>query len=269
MRQRITQAALLVSQDQFNAAEKLLNEITLTEPTVEGAAVLRSVGEWHAVEERWPQATARFNLLSKVDPFDGSDVATLDCLRLGPALIEAHDANAYERFRQETLARFDAATCPFPDRILKICLLLPAGKATGESLNKFADVTEKSLAKLAAENDPFRAAWRSVALGLWEFRQGNYEKAADWCRRCLSCPENNPPRSATAHLVLAMACQQLAQTGEARAELAAGRDIVEGKFRSPMDRGSPVLGFWFDWDFARILLRESTALAGSPAPAPR
>ena len=63
-----------------------------------------------------------------------------------------------------------------------------------------------------------------------------------------------------AHLVLAMACQQLGQTDEARRELAAGRELVEEKLRRRRDRGSPVLGFWFDWEFARILFRESTAL---------
>ena len=269
VRQRITQAALLVSQDRFNDAEKLLNEISFTQPTVEGAAVLRSVGEWHAVEERWPQAADRFTLLAKVDPFDGLDVATLDCLRLGPALIELRDVDRYERFRQELLTRFDATTCPFPDRILKIGLLMPVSGAVAETLGKFAETTVKSLTGLEAENDAFRAAWRSMALALWSYRQGNYAKAADWCRRCLSSPENNPPRSATAHLILGMACQRLGRTDEARAELAAGRDLVEGKFKGHLDRGTPVQGFWFDWDFARILLRESTALVESPPRAPK
>ena len=30
--------------------DRLLGEISFTQPTVEGAAVLRSVGEWHAIE---------------------------------------------------------------------------------------------------------------------------------------------------------------------------------------------------------------------------
>jgi eukaryotic-like serine/threonine-protein kinase len=56
--------------------------------------------------------------------------------------------------------------------------------------------------------------------------------------------------------------------GEAAAgELAAGLAIVEGKFKARLDRGTPVQGFWFDWAFAHILLRE--CLAGGAAPAPR
>lgn len=267
VRQRITQAALLVNQDQFNEADKILAEIPMAQPTVEGAAVLRAVGEWHAVEERWSQAADRFSLLVQVDPFDGVDVATLDCLRLGPALIEVHDASRYERFRQDVLGHYSPATCPYPDRILKVCLLAPSGSASTEALAKFADVTTKSLAVLAAEHDEFRAAWRVAALGLWDYRQGNFAKAAEWCRRALSCPENNPSRNATAHLVLAMAAQQLGHVDEARAELEAGRELVEGKFKGRMDRGTPVQGFWFDWDFARLLLRETTALLGSSSTA--
>jgi eukaryotic-like serine/threonine-protein kinase len=266
--QRITQAALLVSQEKFGEADKLLDKISFGQPTVEGAAVLRSVGEWHAVEERWAQAADRFALLAKVDPFDGADVATLDCLRLGPALIELRDTNRYERFRQETLARFDAATCLFPDRILKICLLLPAGGTASEALGKFADVTAKSLTQLEAENDAFRTAWRSVALGLWAYRQGSHASAIEWCRRCLNSPENNAPRNATAQLVLAMACEKLGRTDEALAAFAAGREVVEAKFKGHWDRGTPVQGFWFDWDFARILLRESSALVEPPSVSP-
>lgn len=266
VRQHITQAALLVSQDRFDEADKFLHEISFSQPTVEGAAVLRAVGEWHAVEERWQQAADCFALLVRVDPFDGADVATLDRLRLGPALIELPDATRYEQFRREILARYNATTCAFPDRILKICLLQPPRSGQAEALAKFADTTTASLTVLEAEQDAFRAAWRSVALALWDYRERNFTRAEEWCRRCLKYPENNPPRNATAHLILAMACQQLGRTDEARTEFAVGRDLVEAKFKGHMDRGTPVQGFWFDWNFARILLRESAALIAAVPP---
>ena len=65
------------------------------------------------------------------------------------------------------------------------------------------------------------------------------------------------PRS-WSYVILAMALHQLGRLQKAEAELAVGREIVESKFKSRL--GSPVQGFWFDWIFARILLRESTAL---------
>ena len=65
-----------------------------------------------------------------------------------------------------------------------------------------------------------------------------------------------------------MADHQLGRGAEARAELEQGRAIVEKKSRVRQDRGTPVQGFWFDWAFARILLRESATLIETSAPAP-
>ena len=38
-----------------------------------------------------------------------------------------------------------------------------------------------------------------------------------------------------------------------------GREIIESQFRSGSGPGEDVLGQWFDWLIARILLREATA----------
>jgi eukaryotic-like serine/threonine-protein kinase len=256
VRERITQAALLVSQEKFEAADKLLDEVSLTQPTVEGAAVLRSVAEWHAVRNRWKQAAGRFTLLLRVNQLDGSDSATLDHLRAGPVLIELGDPEGYERFRQEAIARFTGTPCPAADRIVKIALLMPADKNLIDSLGRLAGETEKYFAEADSSGDVFQAAWLSVSMALWEYRRGDYAKAAAWGRRCIAYPEANAPRTATAHVILAMTYHQLGRAAEARTELEAGRELVEGKFKSGL--GSPVQGFWFDWIFARILLREST-----------
>ena len=49
-----------------------------------------------------------------------------------------------------------------------------------------------------------------------------------------------------------------------RAELTAGRELVEEKFEARTDCASPVQGFGLDWDFARVLFRENPAILGSP-----
>ena len=260
VRERITQAALLVSQERYDSADNLLRNTSLTQQTVEGAAVFRSVGEWHALHDRWQQAADRFGQLLHVNQLDGVDVSTLDYLRCGPALVEVGDTNGYERFRQEAIARFMVAPSPFADRIAKISLLLPGDRRLIEFLGPVAEATAKSLAEAEANGDGFTAAWRSVSLALWEFRRANYPKAKEWCQRCLAYPEYNAPRTATARMILAMSYQQLGQTDQARAELAAGREPIESRFKGRMDGGTPVQGFWFDWAFARILLREATTL---------
>ncbi|MFZ5495695.1 MAG: protein kinase domain-containing protein [Verrucomicrobiota bacterium] len=267
LREKISSAALLVTQERFEEADKLLNEIPLVQPTVEGAAVLRSVTEWHALRLQWRQAAARALALLQVNPLDGSDVSTLDYLRAGPVLIELGDINGYERFRQEAIARYTAAPCPFADRIVKVSLLLPANERLIESLRPLAEETARHLAEADKGGDDFTAAWRSVALGLLEYRRGNHAKAAEWSRRCLDYPGTNAPRTATARIILAMAGHRIGRSAEARAELAAGREVIEHKFRNRLDFGSPVHGFWFDWVFARILLRECSALLEAPGSA--
>jgi tetratricopeptide (TPR) repeat protein len=265
-RQKITQAALLVSQEKFEEADKLLNEVSLTQPTVEGAAVLRSLGEWYALQNQWRPAADRFTLLLQIDQLDGWDISTLDYLECGPVLIELGDTDGYERFRQTAVARVADAAYPFADRIIKISLLRPANEKILKALEPLAEVAAKSfVTNVNADGDVFLAAWRSVSVALMEYRRGDYTKAAAWCRRCLDYPEYNAPRAATARVILAMSCQQLGQTGEARSELTQARSMIEDKFKNGLDRGTGVQGFWFDWIFARILLGEATALIeGTP-----
>jgi serine/threonine protein kinase len=260
LREKITQAALLVSQERFQDADGLLNTMELTQPTMEGAAVFRSVGEWHAVENRWKLAADRFSFLLQVNQLEAVDMATMDYLRCGPALLEFGDTSAYERFRQEAIARFSATPCPFADRIVKISLLLPANLRTLESLRPLVQGTSEALAAADASGDAFTVAWRSLALSLLEYRKGNYTDALKWSQRCSASTDNNVPRTVTARLIAAMAYFQLGRGAEAHAELAAARHPIETHFRASNDRGSPVHGFWFDWAFARVLLREATAL---------
>ncbi|HVS54589.1 MAG TPA: protein kinase [Opitutaceae bacterium] len=258
-REKISQAALLVSQERFDEADSLLRDINFSQPTVEGAAVLRSLGEWHAVQGRWKAAADRFVALLRVNQADGWDTATLDCLRCGPVLIELGDTTAYERFRQDVVMRYGGTSCPAADRILKICLLLPAGARGTAALASVAEDTLKSLRSAEAANDIFQAAWLSLSLALWEYRSANYAKSVEWCQRCLAYPELNAPRAVTAHVILALCYRQLGRGDDARRELAGSRDVIVGKFRGRIDRGTPVQGFWFDWFFARILWREASA----------
>ncbi|HEY4989763.1 MAG TPA: protein kinase [Opitutaceae bacterium] len=261
-RAKMTQAALLVSQEKFADADRLVNEIPMDQPTVEGAAVLRAVGEWHAVQGRWKLAADRLTRLVQVDSLDGWDVSTLDDLRLGPAFVEMGDSVGYERFRDDALARFLAAPSPAADRILKISLLLPADERALASLKPVAAGTARSFAESDANGDVFKAAWDAMSLALWEYRNGNFARAVDWSQRCLSSTDKNGPRSAAALAIIAMSDQKLGRTIEAGAQLLAGEELVEGRQRGRLDLGlgTPVQGFWFDRALARILLRESKGL---------
>ncbi|HOB32150.1 MAG TPA: serine/threonine protein kinase, partial [Verrucomicrobiota bacterium] len=260
-RERVTQAISMVSQGRFDDAYALISQVQLSEPTVEGAAVYRAVGEWHALDGRWSQAADCFLRLLRINQLDGADVLTLDYLGCGTALIEAGRIEEYERFRHDAIAGFADAARPFADRIIKISVVLPADDRILKSLDAWTDVAVKSFSpEEEGEGDVFRAAWRSVSMALIEFRRGNYVRSVEWARRCLEYPEYNAPRSATAHVILSMALHRLAHAADARAELAIAKELIEARFSNGLTRGTGVQGFWFDWVFARILLREATAL---------
>jgi eukaryotic-like serine/threonine-protein kinase len=271
-RERITQAAIVVSQGRFDEADKMVNEASPTEPSVEAAALLRSLSQWHALQDRWARAVDRFGLLLQVNQLDGWDQSTLDFLGCGVCLIESGHADHYDRFGQLALSRFASTTNGVAaERIVKICLLKPPDQSVLESLAPLARVAEEAFATPDSHDSEaaFRAAWESVSLALWEYRRGHYASSIDWARRCLACPEPNAPRAAAAHVELAMAYFKSSHMDQALAELSQGRQSIEDKFNDVLEPGSAAQGFWFDWVFARILLREATGLfdpcpSGSP-----
>ena len=269
-REKVTQATVLLNDGRYDEADQLMSTIQITQPTVEGAAVFRSLGEYFAFQNRWKEAANRFNTMLEIDRLDGWDVGTLDYLECGPALIESDDLESYEKFRQDAVTRFAAGTYPFSDRIIKISLLLPPGQHLLNTLRPMSDAMINSFATNGdSSDDLFMAAWRSVSLALMDYRSGNYARSTEWCEHCLRISDDIAPRTATAHIILAMANQKLGKTSIAQAELSQAREIIETKYKMPMDRGTSFQGFWFDWQFAHILLQEASALiqgSGSPPP---
>jgi len=267
-REKITQAEILVNEEKFDEADQFLGEISLAQPTLEGSAVYRSLGEWHALQNRWRPAADRFAVLLQVDQLDGWDVSSLDMLRQGATLAYLEDQDRYVRFREDALARFAGTANPVvAERTVKICLLRPAGKKMMEALGPLTDTAARGFANVTSYSPDtiLQAAWGSVSVALMEYRRGNYTKTVEWCRRCLAYSEDNQPRTATAHILLGMAYHQLGRSAEMPAELSRGREMIENRFSLGLDRGDGELGFWFDWVFGRLLLREAEALSAGPA----
>ena len=65
---------------------------------------------------------------------------------------------------------------------------------------------------------------------------------------------------------VAMAEWRTGDEKEARLHLAQARDAVDRRFVQPMSGGDGGRGFWYDWLFARIMVREATMLMGDPEP---
>jgi len=103
--------------------------------------------------------------------------------------------------------------------------------------------------------------WFRFAKGLAEYRQGQFERAAEWLEK-VTVLKGDPYRNVQAHMVLAMAQQQLRKTNEARLALAEGLELAETRFAKP-GKGN-LDEQWNDWIIAHALMREAGALLDDP-----
>jgi len=452
-REKITQAAFLITQGKFDEADRVAMETLFRQPTLEGAAVLRALGEWQALNGRWQLAGDRFLKALQVDQLDSGEMVVRDFFGAGAALAAAGDTNRFEPFRRNLAVRFAGEKNPvLTEPLLEAGLLLPAeknaiaellpliqaiGPATPASIgNPHLSEADHILEKLKLQNvflaspasmqidqgiitivagganiwetndefayacvpvagdfdfrvrvrsispmldafsrvglmaresldqtasrhvmvavnanDTFQVVTRSeegamaeslpqnplpatygsnswvrlqrvgsvfhaytgsngvdwtelyatagrqkpfnalvyfgiaasahstssaatnilsdfgttpavspeaaLTLALLDYRRGNFESAADWCRRLLAYPECSAVDNATAQMILALACEQSNRFAEARRQLERARYAIEKKFSGRLEAGNKAEGFWFDWVLARELSRES------------
>jgi hypothetical protein len=258
-RETVKEVGLRMALNQYAQADELLDRLSLQNPSRETEALFRIVGDWNAINGRWPRAIERFGSLVQLDPLDDVPIS-LDHFRLGTALLESGKRDDYERFRQETISRFGSAgstTNFLPDRLITCCLLLPANQQLLQNLEAMANAAEKGL------SDPDRLGtsrlpWLSSSLALLEYRRGNNAKATTLCTRCLGSPECDAPRAALAHVVQALAYWRLGQYPEGFTELSRAQERIDPAFNNGLNlnpKNDPAQN-WFDWVSASILMRE-------------
>ena len=259
-RERVAQAAYLLSQFKIEEADVLVDKITNLKPSLEAESVLRTLGEWHALNGRWERAAKRLKLLLTVDIKDNSMRITDDLLMAGPILIERGDHEGYEAFRKAALSLYQDTEDPvLAERTMKVCLLLPADEETLEKLRTILPVAEEG----ARENQTdMMALWRCSSLAMMAYRDNKLEDAIAWCEQTRSFQLFVPARIAIADTVQAMAQFRMGNIEAARRNLAFGQKTVESEVTAGMDRGDSNSGFWYDWLIAQILLREAETLIG-------
>jgi tetratricopeptide (TPR) repeat protein len=261
LRQKLTAATFARSRDKMAEADRLVAGIPAPEPNLEYADLYRTLGDWHAANGRWKPAADRFAVLMQVNQPDDWDVTTLDYLRYGPLLLETGDAAGYERFRQSAVAHFLETTNPVPaERVVKVSLLTSPSADFLAALAPLAATASNSLAN-ASSLDGWQkslAAWRAFSLALMEYRRGNYAGVEQWYQKSVSYEQGAAVREVTFQIVLAMAHYQTGRADQARSELVQARQKVENQFNNLSVNSDGA--YWFDWVFARILLREATAL---------
>jgi eukaryotic-like serine/threonine-protein kinase len=271
-RERLTQAALLAAQQNYPDAEKLLTEIDLNKPSTELSNLLRSLGDWHALNGQWREAAQSFLLLMKANQLEPAAVVTGDYTEAAVALIQSGELDAYERFTQEGGSRFTAMADVSVERVIKSDLLLPPPGQMLKDLAPLAQTASGGYPKLANTkrgSTTTRGAWIALSLGLLEYRQGNYDKAAQWCQQCLLVSRLNPAGNAAANVLLAMCCWHLNQRAQALSQWSTGELEIDGKFKKGLTMGSGSMGFWYDWEIARILSVECQNLFAQSDSSPK
>lgn len=279
-RERISQAAVLLSHDKMEEADALVAEIPreLFRPSLECAQVLRTLGEWHALAGRWSASANRHfalaSVISRADASD-SDKVSFSLMPAASAIRENGIRAQYDDFRRQAIARFALSSNPLPaEQILKSSMMSPAPPDILASLAPLAAVTASTFdnADKVVVADPYLDAWRSFALGLFALRRGELEEALAWCERSQTYEDDNPARKVSVLAVRAMALTKLGQSEGARKLTDECWDVVEDRFSRPLNAYEPSpRTLWFDWINSRILLREATSMLNeqlSPIPVP-
>ena len=142
VRERASHVALLVTQRRFEEADKLSADLPLNKASIEVAAELRALSDWHAANGRWPEAAARFESVIKVDQLDASDLISADRLKLAAACLQSGNRQGYEQFRQTEVAKLGLTNIASEYSTFKVGLLLPPDPNMMQFL-----VSERNLSK--------------------------------------------------------------------------------------------------------------------------
>ena len=218
----------------------------------------RRVGEWLARQRRWAEAADRYYALMEIDKLEPWQVVTLDYQACGVLLAECGDRERYDRFCKAAIERFKSGTDgDEAGRVLKTCLLFPCGPDVMEALAPMA----------RAANERYRPApmnWPVIYLALWEYRRGDFAAVDRWCRGVISQTGESEVVTSTLRVIQAMADQKRGRAVEATEQLAFAQSTVERYFEHDQ---LPAFqqGYWYDWLFARILLREAVAMVQGEA----
>jgi serine/threonine protein kinase len=261
-REKLTEAVILLRQGDHEGAAKALAAMSERprRPSLDGVTVLRSVGEWLALQERWQEASERFLWLLEIDKLDPWGQVTLDTQSCGVVLVESRDSALYRKFCDEAISAHASFTNGDAiSRVLKTCLLLPPDPGLYARLQPLGEASEAWYAQLAAAH---KTSWALIPISLWHFRKGEYSRVLELARPLANSPPGNNALVPTVQAILAMTLWCQGEADEARAMLAKARAAVDGHFAVPMKVGDTNRGQWYDWLFARIMLREATMLIG-------
>jgi hypothetical protein len=201
-----------VTQRRFEEADKLVRGLPLDKPSVEVAAELRALGDWHATKGRWQQAAERFGSLVKVNQLDDVDLIAADHLRLAAAFLRAGNRDGYEQFRQAQVARLGLTNIASQYWTFKIGLLLPPDPNMLPWYALGGEVVEKKFpSREEMRPNPDHGVQWAETLALLDYRRGRFSQAIDWGYRYENWGILTGARVTKTCLIKAMSNWQLGQ----------------------------------------------------------
>jgi len=253
-RSNVARAAFLLDQGRIDEADALRRDypLSLIEPSLEAAAVFRSLGDWNSEHGRWDQAYQCFQLLRKANRHDvPQKILQGDDLMATAAALLRQDKAEYLAFRDEVMERYTPAEGQLKaEHLLKVCLMHPADIRLVAQLRRDVDTM----------GDPRRTpcpAWSALSLSLYCLRSGSYGEALDACEMGLTQPECKSSCQASLEAVAAMAHANMGNADLAGKSLRNARDISRNCDGKDFAQGKPIRPYWFDWAIADLLIQEA------------
>jgi len=260
----LTRAVFLTRENNYPAANAVLDQIHSppVRASFDGVSAYRSVGNWLALQGRWQETMDRFSILKKIGGIDQWESVTGDYQSYGIALIESGNVAAYPAFQQECISAYShRSNGDEASRILKICLLEPGSWSVLQQLRPIGTRAERWYATLEWPNSIGHSV---IPISLWRYRQGLYNGAELYAQKGLDERDKTSADYATIRIILAMSAWKNHRPEEARENLEKAREVIALRFKQPFSSPGNLHDRWYDWGYARILLREASSLIGIP-----
>lgn len=253
-RANVARVAFLLDQGRIDEAEALRMRypITSIEPSLEAAAVFRSLGDWNATHGRWAEAAECFKLLMQANRLDDPAMVLerSDLIATAAMLLE-YRSEDYLAFRKEVAERYCVPKTKLQaEHLIKVCLIAPADTAILDRLKDAVEVMGEP------ENAPL-PGWAGLARGLYEYRRGNHDEAMKACATGLADPDIKNSCRSSIHSLISMIRSIQAMPGEAKEALEESTKLIAESEGKEFIKGSSIPAIWFDWVIAGILAREA------------
>jgi len=257
--ERISQAVFLTRDNRMEEANAILANLPRPpdRPSFEGLTAYRTIGEWLARQERWTEAASRLAVVERVGELDAWTSVTVDHQAYGVTLLMSGDVKGYETFCRSHADRFANETNgDAVGRVLKTCLLRPIDAAQRQRLEPLGQRVELWFPQLPSNH---ARNWAVVPISLWRYRTGDIDGAVQLLQPAYQ-PKDHGSLMATVRVLLALCARQQGDHAQADSLVATIRADIPTRLIGGSIQDAYREGFWYDWAFVRVLLKEADSL---------